>query len=168
MSKLIYLFTLMLISSCISYTKKSSTLSYQSLHQLKINSSTKEEIINKFGLPDEVKNNDGTYQTLIYNDKKTKYHRTSINISTANNRIINYLWIPFEGEKESKFDGAISNFGKTSFEELPDIYSLPHFISSTVRVKDKKNGISIMYNKHTKSVDAIGFFGSPDRTTSSQ
>ena len=168
MNKFIYLFILILLSSCITTKKNNDILIYKSLHELKMNSSTKEEIINKFGLPDEVKNNDGTYQTLIYNDKKTKYQRASINISTVNNRINSYLWIPFEGEKESKFDGAISNFGKTSFEELPDIYSLPHFISSTVRVKDKKNGISIMYNRHTKAVDAIGFSGPQDRSTSSQ
>lgn len=168
MNKFIYLFISILLSSCITAKKNSGILSYKSLHELKINSSSKEEIINKFGLPDEVKNNDGSYQTLIYNDKKTKYHRASINISTHNNRINSYLWIPFEGEKESTFDGAISNFGKTSFEELPDIYSLPHFISSTVRVKDKKNGISIMYNKHTKTVDAIGFSGNQERKTSSQ
>ena len=135
---------------------------------MKIGSATKEDIINKFGQPDEVDNSDDNDQALIYNDKETKYHKASIYINSTTNLLDRYMWIPMDGEKESKLDGATSSFGKTSFVELPDIYSLPCHISSIARIRDDKNGISIMYNKKTKHVDAIGYSGSKERSTSSQ
>ncbi len=166
MFKLTYLIIFILLSSCITQNK--NTLTYQSLREMKISSATKEDIINKFGQPNEIDNRDGTDQALIYNDKETKYQRASIYINTTTNLLDRYMWIPIEGEKESKLDGATSSFGQTSFIELPDIYSLPCHISSIARIRDEKNGISIMYNKNTKDVDAIGYSGNQERSTSSQ
>ncbi len=154
------------LTSCGFFSTKNN-LQYSTLKSFSFKTTTKEDVIRQLGQPNEILV-DGNRQTLHYNDKANSHQRASIYISSATNLLDSYLWIPPLDEKESKFDGAISNFGKTSFEELPDIYSLPHFISSTVRVKDKKNGISIMYNRHTKAVDAIGFSGSKERSTSFQ
>lgn len=169
MSKFIYLFIFMLISSCITNTKRNSSLTYQALKELKLNVATSEDVIRKFGQPDETKNNDSSYKTFYYYDKVEKYHRASLNIDTATNLLINYLWIPFPDEKESEIDGALSDFDKASFKEFPDPSAAKaHYISSKVQLIDKTNGITIMYNKRTKYVDAIGFTSYRERSTSSQ
>ncbi len=169
MSKLFYLFTLIFISSCITNTKNNNVLTYQSFKELKVNVATREDVIKKFGQPGEVENNSDGTQTFYYYDKVKKYQRISLNIDTSNNILINNLWIPFPNEKESEIDGALSGFDKESFKEFPDPSAAKaHYISSMLYLIDKKNGITILYNKRTKYVDAIGFTSYRERSTSSQ
>ena len=109
------------------------------------------------------------HQTLLYNDKVKKYHRASINISTTTNLVTEYAWVPFPDENESEIDGALSGLDVRSFKEFADPASAnAHYISSMVQLVDKKNGITILYNKQTKDVDAIAFFSNQERNTSSK
>lgn len=169
MSKAINLIIFLLISSCVTNTKKNNILTYQSFKELKVNIATEEDVIKKLGQPGEIENNDDGTKTFYYYDKIKKYQRISLNIDTANNLLINCLWIPFPDEKESEIEGALSGFDKSSFKELPDPRAAKaHYISSMMYLIDKKNGITILYNRRTKDVDAIGFTSYRERSTSSQ
>ncbi len=168
MFKFIYLLTFLLLSSCITRTKNNNILTYQSLKELKINVATSEEVIKKFGQPGEVENNNDGTQTFYYYDKIKKYQRISMNINTTTNLVTDYAWVPFSDEKESEIDGALSGLDRKSFKEFPDPASVnAHYISSMVQLVDEKNGITILYNKHTKDVDAIGFSDNQETKTTS-
>ncbi len=160
------IFSLFVCTSCSSLPVKNS-LNYSKLKIFDFSSTTKKDVIDQLGQPDDIifRNN---HQTLLYNDKVKKYHRASINISTSTNLVTGYVWVPFPNEKEFKIDTAMSDFDKASFKETEDPNTVnAHYISYTVQLVDERNGITIMYNKSTKSVDAIAFFNKLDRTTSS-
>ncbi len=165
-----YFFSIIFIhalSSCALQTTKSS-MNYSTLKNFSFKTTTKEDVIRHLGQPNEIllrKN----HQTLLYNDKIKKYHRASININTSTNLVTGYAWVPFPDEKESKIDGALSNLDKNFFIEIADPNSASaHYISAMVQLTDTKNGMTIMYDKRTKTVDAIAFFSTQERSTSSK
>lgn len=155
------------IVSCQSTQVKKSNLNFDYISSLVINESAAESVLEKLGNPD-IKLEKDDFYSLNYNDKDTGFQRLIVNISKSTNKVIGYLWIPFEGELETRLESLRSRFPSSSFTTKKNLDKKSHNVRYEEFHVDEKSGISISVNPATQNVQVISRFSSNLREKSSR
>ncbi len=165
--KIMLLTFIAFIVSCQSTQVIKSNLNFDFVSSLVINESMAENVLEKLGNP-EIKLEKDDFYSLNYNDKETGFQRLIVNISKPTNKVIGYLWIPFEGELETSLESLRSRFPSSSFTMKKNLDKKSHNVRYEEFHVDEKSGISISVNPATQNVQVISRFNSNLREKSSR
>lgn len=154
--------------SCSSINKNSvvQPLTFERMSSIKLQASTEQDVVQLLGEPN-ARNLDQDHYTLQYKESRHGWQRASLTFSSKDNKVLGFVWIPLENEKENDLSFLKKAFNGTNFIEVPGEDS-PHALSSEVSYIDVKSGITILYNTQGRFVEAIARYVPTERQPGSQ
>lgn len=153
-----FLILLFFLTACSSFSKNSFNYfnSYEGAKSFRIGQDSKSDIQKKMGIPfNEISNNES--DILVYVDPSTDLQRYSFSFSKKSGLLTNVLWMPSSKDKEKTLQFTKELFKDARFEETVEKVRYHQAIPTESTLTDRKNGISILYDIPTKSVQAISF-----------
>jgi hypothetical protein len=148
------------LSACATSITASRVRSveYNKVRDFVVGFSTESDVVAILGAPTRQTEEKG-YYTLSYDDSKTGFQRLSINFLSESHKLLGFLWIPQENEREYSLIQAKAGFKNANFKEVTDVDKNPHAISlDVISYIDEKSGVTIRHDRRQNFVEAIAIY----------
>jgi|GEM_PF-2884411 len=148
------------------------TIPFSQVESLKIGKTTKDQIIQSFGKPDEILPYQSKGEVLIYDgvlSNGDKAQKASFSFN-KNNALVGVVWIPYETDALHNVKAVQDRFKKVKFISHTKGWDQQgHFYSDDVYYYNEKAGVSFEVNSYHQTVSMIGIgLSSANRNISSQ
>ena len=147
----------LMIVSCTSAVKHRRPISLEQIEQLPLGIPSS-EVLKSLGEPHEIRDGEGGAGSLwIYDGPNGDVQRASMSFDSGK-RLLSKMVMPDEAEPESKVDFLLkSKFPNRNFVSVNFPQCGMDFISESSVYADLATGLSILYLKTRKEVEALGW-----------